>query len=72
MQQIEAEKIAEAYGKLKAKLTDREQEVITRYYGIGHQVRNTLAEIGETYGVTRERVRQIKAVALGKLKIKVK
>lgn len=67
---IEAEKVEKAYNKYKDKLSDREQEIITRYYGITPNVRHTLAEIGQIYQVTRERIRQIKVEALKKLKIK--
>lgn len=68
--EIEAEKIENAYKQYKSLLTPKEKEVITRYYGIDKRVRHTLAEIGEMYDVTRERVRQIKVEALTKLKIK--
>lgn len=68
--QIEAEKIEKAFKKLGTVLSEREKDVITRYYGITPNVRHTLAEIGELYQVTRERIRQIKVEALRKLKIK--
>lgn len=68
MLKIEAEKVAEAYKQFKANLTAREKDIVTRYYGIAPHVRNTLAEIGEVYGVTRERIRQIKTAAIEKLK----
>jgi len=67
---IEAEKVEQAYREFKALLTDKEKEVITCYYGIAPHVRHSLAEIGEMYQVTRERIRQIKSEALKKLKIK--
>ncbi len=66
---IEAEKIEKAYKELKTKLTPREREVITRFYGISPNVRHSLAEMGEMFQVTRERVRQIKEGALVKLRI---
>ncbi|MCR4261115.1 MAG: hypothetical protein NUV96_02185 [Candidatus Colwellbacteria bacterium] len=66
---IEAEIIEAAYKQFKALLTPREKEVLTRYYGIPPHVRHSLAEIGEMYQVTRERIRQIKVEALKKLKI---
>lgn len=69
MQQIAAEKIAEAYKQNKTALSPREREVITRYYGIPPHVRHTLAEIGGLFKVTRERIRQIKVDALRKLDI---
>jgi len=70
MKRIEGERVRDAFNKYKELLTEREVEVISRYYGIDPHVRHTLAEIGEMYGVTRERIRQIKVIALNKLKIK--
>lgn len=67
MAQVEAEKIEKAYKLFKASLSPREKEVIQRYYGIDKHVRHTLNEIGGMFGVTRERVRQIKVEALKKL-----
>ena len=67
---IEAQRVEKAYNKLKTLLTQREKDVITRYYGIDKHVRHTLHEIGTLYKVTRERIRQIKAEALRKIKIK--
>jgi RNA polymerase primary sigma factor len=67
MAEIEAEKIEKAYKQFKASLSPREKEVIQRYYGIAPHVRHTLNEIGTMFGVTRERIRQIKVEALRKL-----
>lgn len=69
-EEIEAVKIQKAYNKYSDLLTEKEQEVMTRYYGLNNQVRHTLAEIGKMYQVTRERIRQIKVEALIKIKIK--
>lgn len=49
-------------------LTPRQKEVICCIYGIGVDEPVTLEELGERYGLTRERVRQIKDKALEKLK----
>lgn len=49
-------------------LDDREAQVIRAYFGLDGQERSTLGEIGNTLGVTRERVRQIRNRALYKLK----
>ena len=49
-------------------LDPREGEVIRAYFGLDGDERRTLGEIGGTLGVTRERVRQIRNRALGKLK----
>ena len=49
------------------RLEEREEEVLRARFGLdGHPL--TLSEIGEKMGVTRERVRQIEARALGKLR----
>jgi len=49
-------------------LTDREAAVIRSRYGIGDGVMKTLDQIGEEHGVTRERIRQIEAKTMSKLK----
>ena len=49
---------------LLANLSPRQKEVISCRYGIQSGKPMTLAEIGENYGVTRERIRQIEAQAL--------
>jgi DNA-directed RNA polymerase sigma subunit (sigma70/sigma32) len=67
---IRAEVVKEAYIKLGSKLTVKEADIITRYYGITPNVRHTLAELGAIHGVTRERIRQIKVEALKKLRVK--
>ena len=46
----------------------REAEIIRLYYGIGREESLTLDEIGEQYGLTRERIRQIKEKALRRLR----
>lgn len=51
-----------------SKLTYREQEVLRLRYGIGYDHEYTLDEIGQKFCVTRERVRQIEAKALRKLR----
>ena len=53
---------------LISSLDEREANVIRAYFGLGGQERRTLGEIGVTLGVTRERVRQIRNRALGKLR----
>jgi len=49
-------------------LTPREADVIRLYFGLGSQHPMTLEEIGETFDLTRERVRQIKEKAIRRLK----
>ncbi len=51
-------------------LHDREAEITRLYFGIGREHPLTLEEIGQRFGLTRERVRQIKEKALRKLKAK--
>jgi len=49
-------------------LTDREAEIIRLYYGLNGEYPMTLGKIGEKYHLTRERIRQIKATGLEKLR----
>jgi RNA polymerase nonessential primary-like sigma factor len=51
-----------------APLTDREREVLRLRYGLGLDREMTLVEIGRRLSLTRERVRQIEAKALAKLR----
>jgi len=58
------EKVTQALGAL----TDRECYIIRKRFGIGFDRDHTLEEISEDFGVTRERIRQIEANALKKLR----
>lgn len=49
-------------------LTPREEEIIRRRFGIGNGTEQTLEEVGQRFSVTRERIRQIEAKALRKLR----
>ena len=49
-------------------LTDREREVIKLRFGVEDNIPKTLEEIGKLFGVSRERIRQIEASALTKIK----
>ena len=54
--------------KVLTVLNKREREIIHLYFGIGEETNYTLDEIGKRTGITRERVRQIKDIALRKLR----
>jgi RNA polymerase sigma factor (sigma-70 family) len=60
--------MAEEVERAMAPLTDREKEVMRLRYGLGTDREYTLEEIGRRLSVTRERVRQIEAKALGKMR----
>jgi RNA polymerase primary sigma factor len=49
-------------------LDPREEKIVRMRFGFGHEASRTLAEVGERLRLSRERVRQIEAVALGKIK----
>ena len=49
-------------------LTDREERVIRLRYGLDDNCPKTLEEVGKIFGVTRERIRQIEAKAIKKLR----
>ena len=51
-----------------ATLTPREEKVLRRRFGIGEETGHTLQEVGDEFGLTRERIRQIQAKALTKLR----
>jgi len=51
-----------------ATLSERERQVIKLRFGLGDGYPRTLEEVGHMFGVTRERIRQIEAKALKKLR----
>jgi len=67
--EVEGERVKRSYDKMKGVLTEKEADVIKSFYGINKNVRHSLAEIGAKYGVTRERIRQIKTKAMRKLEL---
>jgi RNA polymerase primary sigma factor len=54
--------------RVLATLDERERSIIMHYYGIGHEEPETLERIGQRFGLTRERIRQIKEETLQKLR----
>jgi RNA polymerase primary sigma factor len=54
--------------KLLTILTPREEKIIRMRFGIGEKAEHTLEETGRVFGITRERIRQIEAIALKKLR----
>ena len=54
--------------KALATLTPREEKVLRMRFGIGEKSDHTLEEVGQNFDVTRERIRQIEAKALRKLR----
>ena len=62
------ESIRQEIGRVLETLSEREADVVKLYYGIGQSSTMTLDEIGITFDLTRERVRQIREKAIRKLR----
>ncbi|MBU6448603.1 MAG: RNA polymerase sigma factor RpoD [Rhodospirillales bacterium] len=60
--------LREAATRVLSSLTPREERVLRMRFGIGMNTDHTLEEVGQQFNVTRERIRQIEAKALRKLK----
>ena len=65
---VEAVALRKIVGEALDDLTPREQRILRMRFGIGGTTDHTLEEIGQEFGVTRERIRQIEAKALAKLR----
>jgi RNA polymerase primary sigma factor len=64
----EASALQRAIAEALEELTPREQRILRMRFGIGDTADHTLEEVGKEFGVTRERIRQIEAKALAKLR----
>jgi RNA polymerase primary sigma factor len=60
--------LAEQTRRVLTTLTPREEKVLRMRFGIGEKADHTLEEVGRDFSVTRERIRQIEAKALRKLR----
>jgi RNA polymerase primary sigma factor len=60
--------LSEQTRKVLATLTPREEKVLKMRFGIDEKADHTLEEVGQNFDVTRERIRQIEAKALRKLR----
>ena len=65
---IDGDRMRSGVGSLIASLTDREQLILRLRYGLGGEEEHTLEQIGQSLGLSRERVRQLEARALKKLR----
>jgi len=61
-------RMAEQTQSILATLTPREERILRKRFGIGEARTYTLQEVGEEFGLTRERIRQLEARALSKLR----
>jgi RNA polymerase primary sigma factor len=60
--------LSDAVGKVLGELSEREQEIVRLRFGLDGGQAKTLEEVGREFGVTRERIRQIEAKTLAKLR----
>ena len=60
--------LSEAVGEVLGELSEREQEIVRLRFGLDGGQAKTLEEVGRQFGVTRERIRQIEAKTLAKLR----
>ncbi len=60
--------LRERLGEILVDLTEREQRILSMRFGLEDGITHTLEEVGKEFGVTRERIRQIEAKALEKIR----
>ncbi|XOB42596.1 MAG: sigma-70 family RNA polymerase sigma factor [Candidatus Nealsonbacteria bacterium] len=60
--------LRERLGEILVDLTEREQRILSMRFGLEDGITHTLEEVGQEFGVTRERIRQIEAKALEKIR----
>jgi RNA polymerase primary sigma factor len=60
--------LSDAVGEVLGELSEREQEIVRLRFGLDGGQARTLEEVGKAFGVTRERIRQIEAKTLAKLR----
>ena len=67
-QEFEGTELRSNLGKMLSSLHEKEAKILSRYFGLDDGRTETLESIGESLGITKERVRQIKEKALEKLR----
>ncbi len=67
-EEVVSTKLRDLIATVLADLTPREEQVLRKRFGIGEKSDHTLEEVGKLFNVTRERIRQIEAKALRKLR----
>ena len=60
--------LKERLGEILSDLTERERKILSMRFGLKDGVTHTLEEVGQVFGVTRERIRQIQAKSLEKIR----
>ena len=68
MYEVEQNNLREKIDEVLTDLSDQEQQVLRMRFGLDDDTPKTLEEIGKVFGVTRERIRQIEAKAIRKLR----
>ena len=70
-EQLEEKTNGQLIREMVGTLEPREQAIVRQRFGLDGDERKTLEEIGEQFGVTRERIRQIEEIALRKLRKRI-